>query len=129
MDGTKFVMIYKNLANYEITVETKIDDKIDKKRICEFHIEHVPFTPVNKIIIDERQYLDEDYIDNKEAAQMMSTSNFREILDTILKDHNLSGTVVGYNYTAVINNVNYSNILNDIYDICSNRIKNKVNTK
>ena len=117
MDSTKFVMIYKNLANYEITVETKIDDKVDKKRICEFHIEHVPFTPVNKIIIDERQYPDEDYIDSKEAAQMMTTSNFREILDTILKDRNLSGTVVGYNYTTVIDNVNYSNILNDIYDI------------
>lgn len=129
MDGTKFVMIYKNLANYEITVETKIDDKVDKKRICEFRIEHVPFTPVNKIFIDERQYPDEDYIDNKEAAQMMNTSNFREILDTILKDRNLSGTVVGYNYTAVTNDINYSNILNDIYDICNNRIKNKVNTK
>lgn len=129
MDGTKFVMIYKNLENYEITVETKIDDKIDKKRICEFHIERVPFTPVNKIIIDKRQYPDEDYIDSKEAAQMMCTSNFREILDTILKDHNLSGTVVGYNYTAVINNPNYSNILNDIYDIYNNRIKNKVNSK
>lgn len=129
MDGTKFVMIYKNLANYEITVETKIDDKMDKNRICEFRIEHVPFTPVNKIIIDDRQYPDEDYIDSKEAAQMMTTSNFREILDTILRDHNLSGTVVGYNYTAVISNLNYSNILNDIYDICSNRIKNKVNTK
>lgn len=129
MDSTKFVMIYKNLANYEITVETKIDDKIDKKRICEFRIEHVPFTPVNKIIIDERQYPDEDYIDGKEAAQMMTTSNFREILDTILKDRNLSGTVVGYNYTAVINNLNYSSILNDIYDICNNRIKNKVNKK
>ena len=129
MDGIKFVMIYKNLANYEITVETKIDDKMDKKRICEFRIEHVPFTPVNKIIIDERQYPNEDYIDSKEAAQMMTTSNFREILDTILKDRNLSGTVVGYNYTAVINNLNYSSILNDIYDICNNRIKNKVNTK
>lgn len=129
MDGIKFVMIYKNLVNYEITVETKIDDKIDKKRICEFHIEHVPFTPINKIIIDKRQYPDEDYIDSKEAAQMMTTSNFREILDTILKDRNLSGTVVGYNYTVVINNVNYSSILNDIYDICNNRIKNKVNTK
>lgn len=129
MDSTKFVMIYKNLANYEITVETKIDNKIDKKRICEFHIDHVPFTPVNKIIIDERQYPDEDYIDSKEAAQMMTTSNFREILDTILKDRNLSGTVVGYNYTAVTNNINYSSILNDIYDICNNRIKNKVNTK
>lgn len=129
MDGIKFVMIYKNLANYEITVETKIDDKMDKKRICEFHIEPVPFTPINKIIIDERQYPDEDYIDTKEAAQMMNTSNFREILDTILRDHNLSGTVVGYNYTAVINNLNYSNILNDIYDICNNRIKNKVNNK
>lgn len=129
MDGIKFVMIYKNLANYEITVETKIDDKMDKKRICEFHIDRVPFTPVNKIIIDEKQYSDEDYIDSKEAAQMMTTSNFREILDTILKDRNLSGTVVGYNYTAVTNNINYSSILNDIYDICNNRIKNKVNTK
>lgn len=129
MDGIKFVMIYKNLANYEITVETKIDDKIDKKRICEFHIDRVPFTPINKIIIDDRQYPDEDYIDSKEAAQMMTTSNFREILDTILKDRNLSGTVVGYNYTAVTNNINYSSILNDIYDICNNRIKNKVNTK
>lgn len=129
MNDIKFVMIYKNLANYEITVETKIDDKMDKKRICEFHIELVPFTPVNKIIIDDRQYPDEDYIDTKEAAQMMNTSNFREILDTILRDRNLSGTVVGYNYTDVINNLNYSNILNDIYDICNNRIKNKVNNK
>lgn len=32
MDGIKFVMIYKNLANYEITVETKIDDRMDKKK-------------------------------------------------------------------------------------------------
>lgn len=59
----------------------------------------------------------------------MNTSNFREILDTILRDRNISGTVVGYNYTAVINNLNYSNILNDIYDTCNNRIKNKINNK
>ena len=48
----------------------------------------------------------------------MNTSNFREILDTILRDRNISGTVVGY-----------SNILNDIYDTCNNRIKNKINNK
>lgn len=36
MDDIKFVMIYKNLANYEITVETKIDDKMDKREYVNF---------------------------------------------------------------------------------------------
>ena len=115
----KFVMIYRNMMQYDIVVESKTDNSIKTQRICEF---------VLKGKKDNKE-VHIEILEKSEGVQMINNASFKNALISILDGPkgNEPSLVVGFNYTNITENMDYEKLLNMMYNKLysqNNRAKN-----
>nr|DAG05919.1 MAG TPA: hypothetical protein [Myoviridae sp. ctkfK18] len=125
----KFVMIYRNMMQYDVVVESKTDNNIKTQRICEFVLKGKKDNKEVHIEILDKQYPTDEYVEKSEGVQMINNASFKSALVSILDSPkgNEPSLVVGFNYTNIAENMDYEKLLNMMYNKLysqNNRAKN-----